>query len=131
MSGKLRPAWPGLHKKFEWPNIVSGWHRSSQEFTVFQLTFEIDRVIALFSVEFVILGCGLMLQLPIPETEESRAIKREHTMINQGLRTSIPLAEAIEHIKSQTGAKHVELSDEFLRQLRDIDENIVKKKEEK
>lgn len=128
MSGRMRPLWPGLHFHWQWPELLFGWKLHSQQFDIVRLNFEIDRVTALFSVEFALLGYCMLVQFNIPETERSRAMKRELTMVNQGLRTSLPLAEIMEHIKEQTGAKEVVVTDEFLRQLEKIE---AKGKEEK
>lgn len=76
---------------------------------------------ALLEIEFAVLGLHVSIRIPIPETEASRILKREATMVNQGLRTSLPIGEAIERIKAITGAKDVVVTDEVMRQLSEIE----------
>lgn len=127
MKGTMHPAWPGISFISDWNDVRFFRRRKWTMFRFLECKLDSDRVTALLSIEIVLLGVGVEIRIPLPPTAETRHMQREGTMIQQGLRESLPFEQFIEQIKQEHGVTEVRITDEALRQLKEIQEKGEKK----
>lgn len=122
MKGTIHPTWPGISFAWDWPDLVNAPHSNWAHFRFLEFAVDMDRMTALLTFSFALLGYYVEVRFPLPETEKSRRMKREAVMVGQGRRESFDLANVIEQLKAQTCATEVKITDEALRQLQAIEE---------